>query len=73
MIEVRDLYKSYGRKAVLKGVTFTIKPNEITCITGLNGTGKTTLMNCIMRCVLQDIPTQYCKEKVHTFAPEIFL
>ena len=24
-------------------------------------------------CVLQDIPTQYCKEKVHTFAPEIFL
>lgn len=49
MIEVRDLYKSYGRKAVLKGVTFTIKPNEITCITGLNGTGKTTLMNCIVR------------------------
>ena len=25
------------------------------------------------RCVLQDFPTQYCKEKVHTFAPEIFL
>ena len=24
-------------------------------------------------CVLQDFPTQYCKEKVHTFAPEIFL
>ena len=23
--------------------------------------------------VLQDFPTQYCKEKVHTFAPEIFL
>ena len=25
------------------------------------------------KCVLQDFPTQYCKEKVHTFAPEIFL
>lgn len=24
-------------------------------------------------CVLQEIPTKYCKEKVHTFAPEIFL
>ena len=24
-------------------------------------------------CVLQDLSTQYCKEKVHTFAPEIFL
>ena len=26
-----------------------------------------------LNCVLQDFPTQYCKEKVHTFAPEIFL
>ena len=26
-----------------------------------------------LRCVLQDLSTQYCKEKVHTFAPEIFL
>ena len=24
-------------------------------------------------CVLQELSTQYCKEKVHTFAPEIFL
>ena len=27
----------------------------------------------LLACVLQDFPTQYCKEKVHTFAPEIFL
>ena len=27
----------------------------------------------ISKCVLQDLSTQYCKEKVHTFAPEIFL
>ena len=27
----------------------------------------------IVICVLQDLSTQYCKEKVHTFAPEIFL
>ena len=26
-----------------------------------------------LECVLQDLSTQYCKEKVHTFAPEIFL
>lgn len=30
----------------------------------------THLLGC---CVLQDLSTQYCKEKVHTFAPEIFL
>ena len=31
------------------------------------------LLHKLCSCVLQDIPTQYCKEKVHTFAPEIFL
>ena len=31
------------------------------------------LLNSPADCVLQDFPTQYCKEKVHTFAPEIFL
>ena len=49
MIEIRDVYKRFGRKKVLDGVSFTIKPNEVTCITGINGTGKTTLMNSIMR------------------------
>lgn len=49
MIEIQDVYKKYGRKQVLEGVSFTVKPNEITCITGINGTGKTTLMNSIMR------------------------
>ena len=29
--------------------------------------------DCLYICVLQDLSTQYCKEKVHTFAPEIFL
>lgn len=49
MIELRDVHKKFGRKKVLNGVSFTIKPNEITSITGVNGTGKTTLMNCMMR------------------------
>lgn len=31
----------------MEDVSFTIK-NEVTCLTGMNGTGKTTLMNCIM-------------------------
>ena len=46
-------------------------------ITGGSGAGKTTVAKTIAKrlgkCVLQDLSTQYCKEKVHTFAPEIFL
>ena len=49
MLELRDVHKSFGRKKILNGISFTVKPNEITSITGVNGTGKTTLMNCMMR------------------------
>jgi len=48
MIEIKNLEKRYGKRTVLEDVSFTIKKNEVTCLTGMNGTGKTTLMNCIM-------------------------
>lgn len=48
MIEVKDIHKSFGRKKVLKGVSFTAQKGEITCLIGVNGVGKTTVMNAIM-------------------------
>lgn len=48
MIEVKDITKSFGRKKVLKGVSFTANKGEITCLIGVNGVGKTTVMNAIM-------------------------
>ncbi len=48
MIEVKNIYKSYGRKQVLNGVSFTAKKGEITCLIGVNGVGKTTILNAIM-------------------------
>lgn len=48
MIELERIYKSFGRKPVLQDVSFRIQPNEITCLIGMNGMGKTTLMNAIM-------------------------
>lgn len=49
MIEVKDLVKKYGRKEVLKGVSFTANKGEITCLIGVNGVGKTTILNSIMK------------------------
>src|SRR5690625_1672394 len=48
MIEVRNVTKNYGRKKVLQGVSFTAKKGEITCLIGVNGVGKTTILNGIV-------------------------
>lgn len=48
MIEVKKITKSFGRKKVLRDVSFTAEKGEITCLVGVNGSGKTTIMNAIM-------------------------
>ncbi|WP_010651865.1 ABC transporter ATP-binding protein [Oceanobacillus massiliensis] len=48
MIEVKDLSKKYGRKKVLNEVSFTAEKGQITCLIGINGVGKTTILNAIM-------------------------
>jgi len=48
MIEVKDMQKKFGRKNVLQGVSFTANKGEITCLIGVNGAGKTTILNAIM-------------------------
>jgi ABC-2 type transport system ATP-binding protein len=51
MIEVRDLYKYYGRTRALGPVSFTIDEGEIIGLLGLNGAGKTTALR-ILACDL---------------------
>jgi ABC-2 type transport system ATP-binding protein len=48
VIEVKDVTKKFGRKQVLNGVSFTANKGEITCLIGINGVGKTTILNAIM-------------------------
>jgi len=44
MIEVHDLYKSFGAKAVLRGVELAIEPGETMVIIGGSGSGKSVLI-----------------------------
>lgn len=47
MLEVRGIAKSYGKKEVLRDVTFTARPGEQIAIIGNNGCGKTTLLRIL--------------------------
>lgn len=46
-LEIKDLYKSFGKTEVLKGVGFTLEKGEVLSILGSSGGGKTTLLRCL--------------------------
>ncbi|TMA14645.1 MAG: ATP-binding cassette domain-containing protein, partial [Deltaproteobacteria bacterium] len=48
MIDVRDLYKSFGGNQVLKGIDLQMMPGTTTVVLGGSGSGKTVLMKHIM-------------------------
>ncbi|MEO7599449.1 MAG: ABC transporter ATP-binding protein, partial [Opitutus sp.] len=47
-VVVRNLKKSYGAVAAVRGVTFQIEPGEIFGLLGPNGAGKTTTLECLV-------------------------
>lgn len=57
MLQVRNIKKTYGNKEVLKDVSFTLHPGEIMTILGVNGAGKTTILNCLLKMVRPDSGT----------------
>ncbi|MFJ4597523.1 ABC transporter ATP-binding protein [Kitasatospora sp. NPDC088861] len=48
MIEVRDLTKRYGGAVAVDGLTFTVRPGQVTGFLGPNGSGKSTTLRMIL-------------------------
>lgn len=48
MIEATDLTKRYGSKTAVDGVSFSLKPGQVTGFLGPNGAGKSTTMRMLM-------------------------
>jgi Cu-processing system ATP-binding protein len=48
MLDIRDLTKSFGSLAVLRGVQLHVRSGRVTAVLGHNGAGKTTLIKSIL-------------------------
>lgn len=48
VLSVEDLSKSYGPTMAVQGVSFAVRPGEIVGLVGLNGAGKTTIINMVL-------------------------
>ena len=53
-IEVRNLYKSYGRTRALNGISFEVNEEEVFALLGPNGAGKTTTISIILGIIEPD-------------------
>ena len=47
LLEVKNVYKRFGKTEVLKGIDFSLEKGEVLSIIGSSGSGKTTLLRCI--------------------------
>ena len=47
VIRIRDLHKTFGEHAVLRGIDLEVERREVVAIIGPSGSGKSTLLRCI--------------------------
>jgi len=57
MIEIKDLYKKFGKNQVLQGIDLDIQRGGIFAVLGPNGSGKTTLIKSVLGMVIPNSGT----------------
>ena len=86
-IEFRNVHFSYIKnEAVLKGISFTVKPGQTVAIVGSTGAGKSTIINLINRFYetekgqilfdetdIKSIPLKWIRKQVSVVLQEVFI
>jgi polar amino acid transport system ATP-binding protein len=47
ILTIKNLYKSFGKTDVIKGISLAVKKKEVVVVAGPSGTGKSTLLQCV--------------------------
>ena len=64
MIEVKNLYKSYGGKGVLSDISLSVAHGQSLAVVGKSGAGKSVLLRCLIGLVKPDNGTIYVDNKL---------
>ena len=64
MIEVKNLYKSYGEKGVLSDISLSVSHGQSLAVVGKSGAGKSVLLRCLIGLVKPDKGTIYVDNKL---------
>lgn len=67
ILRVKNLYKNFGRKQVLKDFSMNLEKGKVYGLLGKNGEGKTTLIRMIMGIIPGDKGEIYYKDKTIAF------
>lgn len=54
LVEIKDLYKSFGEQTVLSGVSLDVYESENLVVFGKSGTGKSVLLKCLVGLLVPD-------------------
>ena len=47
LIKINNVHKNFGHLQVLQGVSFNVDKNDVVCLIGASGSGKSTMLRCI--------------------------
>ena len=64
MIEVKNLYKSFGERGVLSDISFSLLQGQAVTIIGKSGAGKSVLLKCLIGLLKPDEGTIYIDNKL---------
>ena len=64
LLEVNNIRKTFGKEAVLRGISFSLDKGEVLAIIGSSGGGKTTLLRCLNQLVTPDRGTIIVNDQV---------